>query len=69
MSYKQNDEVRFSWNNVSGTGRIKGKATTEVPVIGAMWIVEIEESTIDALLYPYSCISLPEHSITPKERE
>lgn len=55
--YVEGTLVTFDTGVVKGKGRICGKASSEFPVIGYMWIVDVIESTppIPNSEYPYSC--------------
>ena len=50
--------IRFDNGGVNGTGWIRGITTVSLPVVGFTYVVEIEESTLDKELYPYSCIAV-----------
>lgn len=51
--FTQNQKVWFKIDDLEGEGKIVGKATTEMPVIGAMWIIE-PINFIPNETYPYS---------------
>ena len=50
---KQNQRVVFEIGDLRGVGRIVGKAVTEMPIIGASYIIEPDESILSTT-YPYS---------------
>lgn len=53
--------------DINGTGRIVGFIATEIPPMGRLYIVEIDDPQhcgIDVNTYPYPCIAVPEISIT-----
>lgn len=41
MRFKEGDFVQFSTGDISGTGLIRGVATTPSPLIGCSWIVQV----------------------------
>ena len=64
-TYKEGDLVRFNLGPVTGEGKIRGLATTALPSIGAIWIVEVVKSmNLDRKLYPFSCLVAPESLLT-----
>lgn len=62
MKFKQDDKVAFDSGSISGIGFIKGKASSEQPVIGSSWIIQVLSSDlkIPNNTYPFDHIVLPE---------
>lgn len=59
--FKENDLVEINYNGITGTGRIRGIAVGELPIVGKHYIVAINaDVNITVEDYPYSCISVPE---------
>ena len=50
--------IRFDNGVVNGTGWVRGITTVSLPVIGFTYIVQIDESTVDTKIYPYSCVAV-----------
>ncbi len=67
VNYTEVDAVVFDLGQgTSGTGRIRGLATTGLI---DTWIVEIVQSQgIDKGTYPYSCVSIPHPQLKRAER-
>jgi hypothetical protein len=68
--FQNETHVKFDNGNIKGTGRIKGIATNELPVIGVTWIIEIETlSTFEGtpIIYHYSCLAIPDIHVTKYE--
>lgn len=64
-NYEQDDMVDFDYQSVKGYGKICGCSSSEVPILGRFYIVEVYESEgIDVDTYPFKCISIPEHCFT-----
>jgi len=60
--FKLNDFVHFDYHPITGVGKIKGVAVTEMPVVGVTYIVDIGE-TFDET-YPYTSVAIPEIHLT-----
>ncbi len=64
---KPYQKVKFQMGpTVGGTGQIVGAATTEIPFMGRLYIIEMDSPTecgIDTATYPYPCVAVPEISI------
>lgn len=58
--FKENQRVEFNWSGVNGTGKIVGCSSLDIPILGAFYIVELDEGIKD---YPYKCISIPRCAI------
>lgn len=62
-NYEQGDMVDFDYQTVKGYGEICGCASIEAPIIGRHYIVKVYHSEgIDQNIYPFECISIPEHT-------
>jgi len=70
FKYKHMDlvNVNLGPNSISGIGRIKGVATTEMPVVGHIYIVDMiafdNENVIPNETYPFDTISVPENHLS-----
>lgn len=60
--FKQDQSVQYSYGGLEGVGKVKGVATAEMVVIGAMYIVDLGEVVSE--YYPFSCIVVPSHALT-----
>lgn len=54
--YQEGQFVRFNAGDVSGVGRIRVLSTSGLIDV---WIIEVRESNIDPVVYPYSYITMP----------
>ena len=64
--FEQDEIVTFSYDFLIGVGMIKGVATTAMPVVGRMWIVEVFTHScpqIPSDVYPFNTVCIPEHAI------
>lgn len=54
--------VKFDNGLISGYGKIVGVATTEFPVIGRVYLIEVHSSSpiLPNETYPFRVISMPE---------
>lgn len=68
MKYQEGQRVQFNVNEtLKGTGFIRGQSTVELPVMGAIWIIETECVVGIPDSYPYSCIAVQESLISDSE--
>lgn len=64
---KEGDRVRFNIaDGIMGFGTIRGVATTEMAVIGCLYIVELDDK-FQLINSGYSCIVCPEVCIERSE--
>lgn len=66
---KQGDKVSFyiqsTEKSLEGTGTIVGCATQPLPIMGSMWIVQVDPNgPVPNDEYPFNTISLPEVHLT-----
>lgn len=57
--FKEGDKVRYRFNateEFKRKGIIRGLATTEMPVLGCVYIVEDTSGEYPSEIYPFSCI-------------
>ena len=67
--YNEGDEVEFDFDRVvKGKGKIRGRSTDPRAMPIDMWIIEVDESTIDRAFYSYSCIVVPHTLLKPLKR-
>lgn len=57
--FNQDQKVAFDNGVIKGTGTVIGVSGTELPVIGATYIINVIDSDIDPDAYPYTAIALP----------
>jgi hypothetical protein len=58
FKFQNNERIFFDTGKLSGFGKIKGKASTDFPDIGSMWIIEGESFPVEG--YPFVCLIMPE---------
>ena len=63
--FKEKDSVAFNYGGVNGYGKIAGVATTELPVLGCFYIVNVLSSNqnLPNETYPFKSITVPEIGI------
>jgi hypothetical protein len=67
MKYKEGEHIDYILPGVvKGKGIIRGIATTEVPFIGNIWIVEDLSKNFPNETYPYSHFACPESYLFKK---
>lgn len=70
MTYKQNDIVAFNNGLVWGVGKICGVAQNPLPVVGALYIIEVLKTSIPIVIEDcaYTHIAIQEcHLKIPQE--
>ena len=63
FSFEPNCRVWVTWNHVHGSGRVVGCATIEQPILGSMYIVQMDnpkKAGIDVGTYPFNTLTIPE---------
>ncbi len=67
FSYKQGQFVKFAMggeNLPRGEGKIVGVSTTELPIIGCIYMVEVTDGSFPSDVYPFTTISVLECQLT-----
>jgi len=65
-TYTQNQKVKYIINGLEGTGTICGIATQLDPLVGTVWIVDLDELWE---YYDYTCIAIGSNHLQPLEAE
>ena len=65
FKFHQDDRVIVRFNSWEMEGRIVGCASTEMPVLGRMWLVMVSKhgGYIPNEVYPFNTVSVPESQI------
>ena len=68
--FYQDEIVTFRLAHHCGIGKILGVSTSEMPVIGHMWIIQIVHCpTIPTNDYPFNTIIVPENSVFKADKQ
>jgi len=71
MTYKfsESQHVTFNYSGMTGVGYIRGVSTTELPIVGCTYIIEVSRSNMDLPTdeYPFSTLCIPEIGIKELE--
>jgi hypothetical protein len=66
-AFKQGDRVSVNHGPISGIGIIKGVSSSEMPIIGAMYIVEMvvfsSSQKIPNAEYPFDHLAVPQNTL------
>lgn len=68
-NFIEGQRVKICWDPLFTTGTIRGISSTDMPVLGRIWIVELDEKPSPESYYEYSCVSIPEVGLSPEEKE
>ena len=60
MTFKQGDRVEFDFQTLKGQGIIVGMASTPMPEIGSLWIIQPDAGILPIEKYPYTHFICPE---------
>jgi hypothetical protein len=67
VQFKEGDLVCWSYKQtkIPGCrGRVCGVASSELPIMGRMYIIKLNMPLTEDLDYPYSCLVVPEHCLS-----